>query len=74
MPTPSAEIMALLETFRVAFTAPTYRSALTLRYGVILTPGPRTVTAALRVLGLATGQAFGKSIGCSAARPGRRCC
>jgi hypothetical protein len=47
MPTPSTEIMALLETFRVAFTAPTYRSALTLRYGVILTPGPRTVTAAL---------------------------
>jgi len=60
MPTPSTAIIALLETFRVAFTGPTFPNALVLLYGVILTPGPRTVTAALRVLGLATGQGFGK--------------
>jgi hypothetical protein len=60
MPTPSAEIIALLETFRIAFTGRTLQNALVLLYGVILTPGPRTVTAALRVLGVATGQRFGK--------------
>jgi hypothetical protein len=60
MLTPSAEIIALLEAFRSAFTAPTFQNALLLLYGTILTPGPRTVSAALRVLGLASGQSFGK--------------
>ncbi len=60
MPTPSTEIIALLEVFRSAFTAPTFENVLVLLYGVILTPGPRTVSAALRVLGLACGQRFGK--------------
>lgn len=53
MPTPSPEIIQLMSVFAVAFTAPTFAKALMLVYGTILAPGRRTVTAALRVLGLA---------------------
>ncbi len=48
-----AEIMPLLESFRPVFTAPTYQKATSLVVGTILAKGRRTVTAALRVLGLA---------------------
>jgi len=52
MPTPSAEITQLVAVFTVAFTAPTWANALVLLYGTILAPGRRTVTAALRAMGL----------------------
>ncbi len=53
MPTPSAEIIHLLQTFAPAFTAPTFAHACVLLSGTLLAVGPRTVTAALRALGLA---------------------
>ena len=52
MPTPPAEIIQLVSTFAVAFTAPAFAKALVLLYGTILTPGRRTVAAALRASGL----------------------
>jgi hypothetical protein len=52
VPTPSPEIIQLLSVFAIAFTVPTFKNALVLIYGAILTPGRRTVTAALRVMGL----------------------
>ncbi len=56
MPTPSPEIVQLLATFATAMSAPTFHNALALIYGAILAPGRRTVTAALRVLGMSQGQ------------------
>jgi hypothetical protein len=58
--TPSPEIVAVLSAFAPGFTAPTFRNALVLIYGTILAPGRRTVTAALRVMGLDKGEAFSK--------------
>ncbi len=52
MLTPSPEIIQLLATFAVAMTAPTFAKALVFIYTVILTPGQRTIAAALRVQGL----------------------
>ena len=49
---PSPEIIQLLATFAPLFSQPTFRKVLTLIYGATLTPGKRTVTAALRVMGL----------------------
>jgi hypothetical protein len=60
MPAPSPEIIQLLRTFATVMTTPTFQNALVLLFGTILTPGRRTVTAALRVLGLEYGAAFGK--------------
>lgn len=60
MPTPSPEIIQLLSVFAIAFTAPTFENVLVLIYGAILTPGRRTVTAALRVLGLEDQPDFGR--------------
>ena len=48
MPTPPAEIIQLVSTFAVAFTVPAFAKAIVLLYGTILTPGRRTVAAALR--------------------------
>lgn len=59
MPSPSPEIVQLLSAFAVVFTAPTYRKALTLVYGTILGNGRRTVTSALRAMGMAESQAYG---------------
>ena len=53
MPTPSAEIISVLSVFAVAFTVPTFAKSLTLLYGAILAPGRRTVSAGLRMVGLA---------------------
>src|SRR3954449_1922319 len=53
MLTPSLDILPWLAGFAPAMTAPTFANALTLCVGTLLTPGARTVTAALRVLGLA---------------------
>jgi hypothetical protein len=44
----------------MAFTAPTFAKVLVLIYGTILAPGRRTVTAALRAMGLADDKRFGK--------------
>lgn len=60
MPTPSTEIIQLLSIFAMAFTAPTFAKGLVLIYGTILAPGRRTVTAALRAMGLADDRRFGK--------------
>ncbi|MDQ2731260.1 MAG: transposase, partial [Armatimonadota bacterium] len=57
---PSAEIIQLLAIFSTGMTAPTFGNALTLLYGSILTPGRRTVTTALRVMGLEQEQNFTK--------------
>src|SRR5881397_980967 len=51
-PMPGPEVVALLQTFSVVFTRPTFAHALVLLYGVILAPGRRTVAAALRAIGL----------------------
>ncbi len=58
MPSPSPEIIQLLWAFSVAFTAPTIAKVLVLILGTILTPGRRTVTAALRMMGLGNDKHF----------------
>ncbi len=58
MPTPSPEIIQLLSIFAVAMTAPTFAKSLVLIYGAILAPGPRTVSAILRVMGLGDLETF----------------
>lgn len=60
MLTPSSEIIQLLAAFAPLFTRPTFQKVLVLLYGAILTPGKRTVTTALRVLGRDTDPNFGK--------------
>src|ERR671933_1497220 len=45
-------IIKVLHPFRRLFRAPSWEHAQRLLVGAILTPGPRTVAAALRVLGL----------------------
>jgi hypothetical protein len=60
MPSPSPEIIQLVSVFATAFTAPTFAKALVLLYGTILAPGRRTVTAALRAMGLADDKQFVK--------------
>ncbi len=60
MPTPSPEIIQLLSIFTIAFTGPTFKNMMVLMYGAILTPGRRTVTSALRVMGLEGSPDFGK--------------
>jgi hypothetical protein len=58
--TPSPEIIQLLATFAPCFTRPTYAKILALLYGAILAPGKRTVSSALRALGLEECANFGK--------------
>ncbi len=58
MPTPSPAIVAILATFAPAFTAPTFAHAQVLVYGTLLAVGRRTVTAALRAVGLAEERHF----------------
>lgn len=60
MPTPSTGIIQLLSVFAIAFTVPTFAKVLVLIYGTILVPGRRTVTAALRAMGLAAEKRFEK--------------
>lgn len=60
MPSPSEEIIQLLSVFSVAFTAPTFAKVIVLIFGTILAPGRRTVTAALRMMGLGTDPHFSK--------------
>ena len=58
MSNPSPEIIQLLSFFAVAFTAPTFAKVLVLIFGTILSPGRRTVTAALRMMGLGNDKHF----------------
>jgi hypothetical protein len=58
MPTPSAEIIQLVSTFAVAFSTPAFAKVVVLLYGTILAPGRRTVTAALRAVGLSDSAHF----------------
>ena len=58
MPTPSPAILAILATFAPAFTTRTFAHAQVLVYGTLLAVGRRTVTAALRAVGLAEEQHF----------------
>lgn len=60
MPAPSPAIIQLLSVFAIAFTAPTWKNALVLLFGAIVAPGRRTVTAALRAVGLADEVRFEK--------------
>ena len=54
MPAPVPEVLAAwMRPFRGYFTTAIWRHALVLVAGVLLAPGRRTVTAALRVMGLA---------------------
>lgn len=58
MPTPPSEIVKLVSFFAGAFTAPAFAKAQVLLYGAILAPGRRTVSAALRAMGLAGDRHF----------------
>ena len=60
MPSPSPEIIHLLSMFSVAFTTPTFSKVLVLIFGTILAPGRRTVTAALRMMGLGADPNYSK--------------
>ena len=60
MPSPSPEIIQLISVFSVAFTAPTFKKAMVLIFGTILAPGRRTVTAALRMMGLGADPNYSK--------------
>ena len=59
MPTPSKVIVQLLGVFASGMSARTFNKSLVLLYGTILSPGARTVSAALRVMGLAQSKHFG---------------
>ena len=49
---------SLMEAFRGFFTAPVWDHVLVLVAGAVLTPGKRTVSAALRIMGLAEASDF----------------
>ncbi len=53
-----AEIIAILMPFAPLFSQPVFRHAQILLVGALLTPGRRTVTNALRVMGLQDTQRF----------------
>ena len=55
---PSGPIVAILDTFRPEFSAPTWTKIPVLIWGTILARGRRTVTAALRSMGLDDGTEF----------------
>lgn len=52
MPTPSSVIVPVMRQFASAFTRPTFEHVLTLVCGTLLVSGRRTVTSALRAVGL----------------------
>lgn len=58
MPTPSAAIIHVLSMFSIAFSKRAYEKAKILVMGTILTPGRRTVAAALRAVGLGQDKQF----------------
>jgi hypothetical protein len=60
MPALPASIVPILLPFAPLFTAPTWRHVQVLLLGTLLAQGPRTVAAALRVMGLAYEPRFEK--------------
>ena len=59
MPAPVPEVLAAwMRPFRGYFTTAVWRHALVLVAGALLAPGRRTVTAALRVMGLEQAPGF----------------
>ena len=55
-----AILVSWLAVFRPCFTAPVWNRVLVLVAGAVLAPGKRTVTQALRVMGLADEPSFGR--------------
>ena len=51
-------IISLMAPFRRFFTAPVWEHVLALVAGIVLAPGKRTVSAALRVMGLGAAHDF----------------
>ena len=60
MPTRRRTILHLLAAFAPAFSRRVWRYAQVLIAGALLTPGKRTVAAALRVTGLSSMRRFGR--------------
>ena len=59
-PTVPTILVSWLAVFRPCFTAPVWNHILVLVGGAVLAPGKRTVTQALRVMGLADKPGFGR--------------
>jgi hypothetical protein len=59
-PTVPTVLVSWLAVFRPCFTAPVWNHILVLVGGAVLAPGKRTVTQALRVMGLADQPGFGR--------------
>src|SRR5450756_756226 len=59
-----AILVSWLAVFRPCFTAPVWNHILVLVAGAVLAPGKRTVTQALRVMGLAGEPGFGRYHDC----------
>lgn len=59
-PTVPAILVSWLAVFRPCFTTPVWNHILVLAGGAVLAPGKRTVTQALRVMGLADRPGFGR--------------
>src|SRR6516225_3646444 len=59
-PTVPPILLSWLAVFRPCFTAPVWNHILVLVGGAVLAPGKRTVTQALRVMGLADRPGFGR--------------
>src|SRR6201994_3105040 len=55
-----AALVSWLAVFRPCFSAPVWNHVLVLVGGAVLAPGKRTVTQALRVMGLADQPGFGR--------------
>jgi len=55
-------LTSLMKPFREFFTAPVWSHLLVLIAGMVLTPGKRTVSAALRVMGLGSAKDFARYI------------
>jgi len=53
-------LTSLMKPFREFFTAPVWSHLLVLIAGMVLSPGKRTVSAALRVMGLGSAKDFGR--------------
>ena len=70
-----AILVSWLAVFRPCFTAPVWNHILVLVAGVVLAPGKRTITQALRVMGLADEPGFGHQafgqLGCANQTLGR---
>ena len=64
-------IVPILAPFAMLFTNPTWQKAQLLLVGAMLTPGQRTVAAALRVMGRSDQRDYSRSMRSSIGRCGR---